>query len=71
MAAQNVTRLRAAPNGWRVKFDGYRPLLMKRHGRGGCEAEGLDVAVVGADCANAEVAIATAALVTNNKRLFI
>jgi len=36
-----------------------------------CAAGGFELEVFGLDCANAEVAIATTALLTNNKRLFI
>jgi hypothetical protein len=36
-----------------------------------CAAGGFELEVFGLDCANAEVANATAALLTNNKRLFI
>jgi hypothetical protein len=36
-----------------------------------CETGEFELDVLGLDCANAEVAIATAALVANNKRLFI
>ncbi|WP_311974129.1 hypothetical protein [Bradyrhizobium glycinis] len=36
-----------------------------------CVAEGLELDVLGEDCAKADVAIATAAVVAKNKRLFI
>ena len=37
----------------------------------GCVADGLELEVLGEDCARAEVAIATAAVVAKTKRLFI
>jgi len=36
-----------------------------------CVAGGLEFDVLGEDCANADVAMATAAVVAKNKRLFI
>ena len=39
--------------------------------RSRCVADGLELDVLGEDCAKAEVAKATAAVVANNKRLFI
>lgn len=36
-----------------------------------CVADGVELDVLGDDCANAEVARATAAVVAKNKRLFI
>ena len=36
-----------------------------------CVVDGFELDVVGGDCAKADVAIATAAVVAKNKRLFI
>ena len=49
------------PEGFEVEFSSCRC----------CGVAGLEFDVVGADCANADVVIATAAPVANNKRLFI